>query len=124
MRRIVGALAALSIIAAACGGQAGPTGGTGGGSGGGAAEANTVAIGTFVFEPRLLTVKAGTTVSWRNDHTLPHTVTSGIPGSKDGKFHGELAEKTGTFQHTFTEAGLYEYFCSIHPGMTGTVDVE
>lgn len=124
MRLTFGLVGAIAIVLAACGGGGGPAGGGAGSGAGGPADPNTVVIGAFVFEPRLLTVPVGTTVTWRNEHNLPHRVTSGTPDKKDQKFDGELKEKGGTFTFTFTEAGLYEYFCSIHPGMTASVDVD
>lgn len=74
------------------------------------------------FEPRDLTVPVGTTVTWVNEDSFPHTVTktSGAGGDFDS---GEVPE-AGTFENTFTEPGTVEYVCTIHPGMEGTVTVE
>jgi len=77
-----------------------------------------VMIDNFTFEPAQLTVKAGTTVTWTNRDDIPHTVVSA------GKFRSKTMDTDGTFSFTFTSAGDYKYFCSLHPHMTGTVKVE
>jgi plastocyanin len=77
-----------------------------------------VMIDNFTFEPAQLTVKVGTTVTWTNRDDIPHTVVSA------GKFRSKTMDTDGTFSFTFTSAGDYKYFCSLHPHMTGTVKVE
>jgi plastocyanin len=72
----------------------------------------------YLYLPGAIRVKAGTEVTWRNDDEVPHTVTAG-----DGSFSG-LVQQGATFQHTFSDAGTFEYFCAIHPAMMGTVIVE
>jgi plastocyanin len=86
----------------------------------GAARAEDVAvhIDNFVFEPAQLTVKVGQTVTWTNRDDIPHTVVCA------GKFRSKAMDTDGTFSFTFTAAGEYKYFCSLHPHMTGTVKVE
>ena len=71
-----------------------------------------------MFSPERLTVKAGTTVTWINHDDIPHTVVSA------GKFRSKTLDTDGTFSFTFTTAGSYPYFCSIHPKMTGKVVVQ
>ena len=78
-----------------------------------------VQIDQFAFAPQRLTVKAGTTVTWINDDDIPHTVTS---SSK--LFKSRALDTNDKFSFTFTTPGSYEYFCSLHPHMTGTVVVE
>ena len=81
--------------------------------------ASAVTIDNFAFSPKAITVKAGTTVTWTNRDEEPHTVTG-----EDGSFKsGTLAGNSNTFTHTFTAAGMFTYHCSIHPYMTGTVEV-
>ncbi len=82
------------------------------------AEDTAVHIDNFTFEPAQLTVKVGTTVTWTNRDDIPHTVVSA------GKFRSKTMDTDGTFSFTFTAAGDYKYFCSLHPHMTGTVKVE
>ena len=66
--------------------------------------ANAVKIDNFVFGPKTITVPVGTTVTWTNSDDIPHT--------------------DENFSYTFTKAGTYSYFCSIHPKMTGQVVVK
>jgi plastocyanin len=80
------------------------------------------------FEPNPVQASIGDTVTWTNDDTQPHTVTSGVNGQPDGGFDSSpnfnpLLAPGQTFEHTFTEAGEYPYFCLLHPNMVGTVSV-
>jgi plastocyanin len=77
-----------------------------------------VTIDGFAFEPGSLTVTAGTTVTWTNRDEEPHTV-----AASDGSFHSPGMGTGGTFTHTFAAAGTFDYVCSIHPMMRGTVVV-
>ncbi|RZN34700.1 cupredoxin family copper-binding protein [Bradyrhizobium sp. Leo121] len=77
-----------------------------------------VHIDNFVFQPAQLDVKAGTTVTWTNRDDIPHTVVCA------GKFRSKPMDTDGSFSFTFTEAGEYKYFCSLHPHMTGMIRVE
>ncbi|MBV9515869.1 MAG: cupredoxin family copper-binding protein [Mycobacteriaceae bacterium] len=79
---------------------------------------NAVAINNFKFEPATLTVPVGGTVTWTNNDEEPHTVVA-----KDGSFHSPSLDTKGTYSFTFTKAGSFDYICSIHPFMTGTVVV-
>lgn len=76
------------------------------------------------FIPNTITVSAGTTVTWTNDDSAAHTVTSGQDASPDGFFDSGLFMAGKTFSHTFEEPGEYEYFCFVHLWMKGTVIVE
>jgi plastocyanin len=82
------------------------------------AEDTEVHIDNFTFEPAQLTVKVGATVKWMNRDDIPHTVVCA------GKFRSKTMDTDGTFEFTFTAAGEYKYFCSLHPHMTGMVKVE
>ncbi|MFH1103427.1 MAG: plastocyanin/azurin family copper-binding protein [Actinomycetota bacterium] len=79
------------------------------------------------FDPKDLTVAVGTTVRWTNGDTQVHTVTSGTSdgnvGTRDGKFGSDFLNPGATFTMTFTEPGVYPYFCTPHPWMQGTVTV-
>ena len=88
-----------------------------------ASEPSCAESGTC-FLPGEVTIGIGDSVTWHNDSTAAHTVTSGNPeDGPDGLFDSSLLLGGNTFSHTFTEAGEYQYFCSIHPWMTGTVIV-
>ena len=78
-----------------------------------------VEIDDFAFSPARITVKAGTTVAWLNADDTPHTV-----ASSSKLFKSKVLDTDGSFSFTFTTPGMYEYFCSLHPYMTGTVVVE
>jgi plastocyanin len=78
-----------------------------------------VKIHNFAFAPQRTTVKAGTTVTWINEDDIPHTVT---PSTK--LFKSKPLDTEDKFSFTFTTPGTYEYFCSLHPHMTGAVVVE
>lgn len=81
---------------------------------------NTVIIQNFAFSPNNLTVKAGTTVTWINNDSTTHTVTS-----DNGAFQSSSNINQGTnYTFTFTKAGTYPYHCSIHPEMKGTIVVQ
>jgi len=79
------------------------------------------------FNPFVITVSKGTKVTWYNDDTVFHTVTSGDlvsnPDNVGTVFDSSLFEAGSTFSHTFTAAGRYPYFCMVHPWMVGVVDV-
>ncbi|WP_419538260.1 cupredoxin domain-containing protein [Mycobacterium colombiense] len=77
-----------------------------------------VTIDGFAFAPVTLTVPAGTTVTWTNRDEEPHTV-----AASDGSFHSPGMGTGATFAHTFSTAGTFDYVCSIHPMMRGTVVV-
>jgi plastocyanin len=77
-----------------------------------------VTIDNFTFAPAQLTVKVGDTVTWKNHDDIPHTVVSA------GKFRSKAMDTDDSYSFTFTAAGDYKYFCSLHPHMTGTIKVE
>jgi plastocyanin len=83
---------------------------------------------TDAYSPNPIQVSVGTTVTWTNNDSQPHTVTSGSNGQPDNKFNSSpnftpLLNPGQTFSFTFTEAGNYPYFCALHPNMVGTVIV-
>jgi plastocyanin len=81
---------------------------------------NRVAIKNFAFAPAALTVPVGTSVTWTNQDSDAHTVTSNGSG---GPLNSKALGHGDTFSHTFTRAGTFAYLCSIHPFMTATVTV-
>lgn len=78
-----------------------------------------VKIDNFTFNPQTVTVKAGDTVVWINHDDIPHTATS-----KTGVFRSKALDTDDKFSFTFTTPGTFEYFCSLHPHMTGSIVVE
>jgi plastocyanin len=80
-----------------------------------------VKIDNFSFGPATITVAVGTTVTWTNRDDIPHTVVS----ADDPKaFKSKVMDTDEKFSFTFTKAGTFPYFCSVHPKMTGTVVVQ
>jgi len=78
-----------------------------------------VDIDQFTFYPQRITVKAGTTVTWVNGDDIPHTI-----AATNKLFKSKTLDTKDRFSFTFTTPGTYEYFCSLHPHMTGAVVVE
>ena len=82
-------------------------------------ETAEVKIDNFSFGPGTLTVPVGSTVTWTNGDDIPHTVVS-----TEGVFKSKVLDTDEKFSFTFSKAGSYPYFCSIHPKMTGRVVVQ
>lgn len=78
-----------------------------------------VKIDNFTFGPGTMTVQMGTTITWTNHDDIPHTVMS-----TDGVFRSKALDTDEKFSYTFSKAGVYQYYCSIHPKMTGQVVVK
>lgn len=76
-----------------------------------------VAIQNFAFEPASVTISTGDTVRWTNMESTAHTV-------RGPSFESNVLDKGGTYEFLFTKPGIYNYNCSIHPAMEGTVTVE
>jgi plastocyanin len=85
------------------------------------AKTEQIVIDNFTFNPAKLTVAAGTTVTWLNRDDVPHTATS---SSKPKAFDSGTLDTDGKFSHVFTKPGTYDYFCAVHPHMTGQVIVK
>lgn len=118
------ALAATAAIAGACasGGTAAPSPTSAPTTAAPTAAAVNIDVQGFKF-PANMDVAKGTKVTWTNKDTTKHTVTSGTRPTKDGKFDGQL-DAGGTFSFTFTEAGTYQYFCTLHSSMNATITVK
>ncbi len=86
---------------------------------GSSAKQKQVTIDNFSFTPSTLTVDAGTTVTWINNDDVPHTVVETMK-----RFHSEVLDTDGKYAHTFDRQGTFDYFCSVHPHMTGKVVVQ
>jgi plastocyanin len=78
-----------------------------------------VKIDNFTFTPDTVEVAVGTTVVWTNGDDIPHTVVDA-----DHKYKSSALDTGDTFSHTYTAPGTYEYFCSLHPHMTGKIIVK
>ena len=83
------------------------------------ASSAEVKIDNFSFGPQIITIAAGTTVTWINRDDVPHTVVS-----DDKIFKSKVLDTDEQFSYTFSKAGTYPYFCSIHPKMTAKVVVQ
>ncbi|HEX5458245.1 MAG TPA: plastocyanin/azurin family copper-binding protein [Candidatus Nitrosotalea sp.] len=95
-------------------------------SGAGASASAACVTANNCFTPNPLTVASGTTVTWKNTDTVSHYVTSGKASDETtGTIFdsGSLIKPGSTYQFTFTNAGTFDYFCSVHPWMTGQVIV-
>ena len=84
-----------------------------------AQDADTIVMKNFDFSPMMLTVKAGTTVTWKNLDGEPHTVVS-----PDGVFRSHALDQGDTFTFKFDTPGTYKYICSIHPKMMAAIVVQ
>jgi len=80
---------------------------------------NEVNIDNFMFTPMELTIAPGTQVTWVNKDDVPHTVVS-----VEHKFKSKALDTDEMFSFTFQDPGTYEYFCSVHPKMTGKIIVK
>ena len=84
-----------------------------------AATTADVKVDNFTFSPPTLTVTPGTTVTWVNQDDIPHAV-----AAKDRSFRSKTLDTDDRFSFTFTTAGEFEYFCTLHPHMVGKVVVK
>jgi amicyanin len=82
-------------------------------------SASVVSIDNFTFNPQKLTVEAGTAVTWTNKDDIPHAI-----AAVGKEFKSKVLDTDNSFSFTFTTPGSYDYFCSLHPHMTGTIVVE
>lgn len=86
--------------------------------------ASTQKEGQKYFDPQEVSVKVRTTVVWSNDDDAAHTVTSGNPTAGPSEaFDSSMLPAGKTFEHKFDSAGTTEYYCQVHPWMTGKVVV-
>ncbi|HEX6939814.1 MAG TPA: cupredoxin domain-containing protein [Longimicrobiales bacterium] len=104
---------AIAVVALACSDDdgTGPTDGN-------APAAITIEMRNLSFQPQVDTVAVGGTVTWRNEDSEEHNTIA-----DDGEWASENIGVDGTFQHTFDAAGSYDYHCSLHENMTGTIVV-
>ena len=102
------------LLLAACGGGDG-----GGGSATALKPGDVIGMKSLRFHPDHVQVPAGQKVTWRNDEGVPHNVVSQSGADFESKTFG----KDGTYTFTPAKAGTVKYECTLHPGMTGTIDV-
>lgn len=84
-----------------------------------AADAAEIKIDNFAFAPQELTVPIGATVTWLNRDDVPHSVVD-----KNKAFRSKALDTNNSFSFTFANAGAYDYFCGLHPHMTGKIIVK
>jgi len=82
------------------------------------AAAHDVVVDNFSFAPAMTSVPAGTTITWTNRDDVPHNIVS-----TERKFKSPVLDTDEQFLHRFDKPGTYNYFCSIHPKMTGQIVV-
>jgi plastocyanin len=89
------------------------------------ADSNLIQIRDNSFDPPVLSVVVGRAVAWRHEGSSPHTVTSGSPTESPGRIFDSGTLRNGQgFTFTFSEAGIYTYFCKVHGAMmSGTIQV-
>lgn len=128
---IAGALVALTVVLAGCGSSdssssepaattsqpGGPT--TVSDEAPGDSDDSVVTASGFLFRPEPLKAKVGQEVVWENEDKVTHTATA-----DDGSFDLELDGAGSSGRHTFTEAGTYDYLCTVHESMTGQIVVK
>ena len=81
-------------------------------------DAGAIAIDNFSFDPPVLSIPAGTGVTWINHDDIPHTVTS-----TNQAFGSPVLDTDDRFTYRFDQPGTYRYFCKLHPHMSGTIEV-
>ena len=82
---------------------------------------NSVLITNFSFDPKELNVTVNSSVIWTNEDSAPHTIVTDKDAAAEIK--SEQFKKGETFEFNFTRVGAYPYHCSIHPSMTGIIQV-
>ncbi|WP_043349057.1 cupredoxin domain-containing protein [Cupriavidus basilensis] len=84
-----------------------------------AQENHVVVVKNFMFSPMSLTIKAGSTVTWKNLDGEPHTVVNDA-----GLFRSSALDQNDTYKFKFDKPGVYKIFCGIHPNMMATITVQ
>jgi plastocyanin len=114
---VIGALS-VSLTMAACGGGGGDEESPPANSSPDAASGTkTINMVDLEFEPKELTVPKGTTVTFVNKGEVTHN-------AKGKDFFSRVVEPGDSYEHKFTKAGSFDYVCTFHPGMVGTLTVE
>jgi plastocyanin len=124
--RLLLALIVVAFALAGCGGDDSSSGGGGGGSSASASskpcasDAVVIKMANIKFDPAKATAKVGQAVCWENDDTVDHDASA----TSGASFKSDLFSKGQTFTTTVDKAGTVKYVCTIHPGMTGEIDVK
>ncbi|KDP84291.1 cupredoxin domain-containing protein [Cupriavidus basilensis] len=84
-----------------------------------AQETNVIVVKNFMFSPMSLTIKAGSTVTWKNLDGEPHTIVDDA-----GLFRSGALDQNDTYKFKFDKPGVYKIFCGIHPNMKATITVQ
>ena len=84
-----------------------------------ASSATEIRVDNFTFAPQTLTVSVNSTVTWVNKDDIPHVI-----ASNDGLFKSKALDTDDKYSYTFSKAGTYPYYCSVHPKMAGTIVVQ
>jgi plastocyanin len=84
-----------------------------------ASKAITVKIDNFTFSPSSITIAPGTTVTWVNEDDIPHTIVE-----SNRAFKSKVLDTDDSFSYTFSTPGEVDYFCSLHPHMTGKIIIK
>ena len=86
------------------------------------ASTGAVTIENMMFTPSQITVAKGGTVTWTNNDSVPHTVTDDLSNA-GGPASGDI-QPGKTYSFTFDKTGSFQYHCTIHPSMRGTIVVK
>ena len=84
-----------------------------------ASGGNSVSIANFAFSPTSITIKVGATITWTNNDSVAHTVTS-----DSGVFDSGNLAAGKSYTYTFSKAGTFPYHCAVHPSMKASVIVQ
>ena len=95
---------------------------TGGTTGGTSSSTGAVAIRNMMFTPPQITVQKGGTVTWTNNDSVAHTVTDDL--SNVGGPDSGTIQPGASYNFTFNKTGSFQYHCTIHPSMRGTIVVQ
>ena len=111
----------LPLAVAACGSSSSSGGGAGGGTTASSCPKGAVVVHmrNIKFDPSTTSAKVGDQVCWTNDDDVQHDAQA-----NDGQFKSQLFGQGQTFTTKLTKAGSIAYVCSVHPGMTGTLNVK
>jgi plastocyanin len=115
-------IACLALgLAAGCGDDDDESGGSSGGGGlygapAASGEEIVIKMKDTAFSPQTVKAKVGQTIEWVNEDTIDHNVVG-------GDLKSDTFGEGGTYSYTLKEAGSISYECTLHPGMTGTIDV-
>ncbi len=86
-------------------------------------SANTITIKNFAFDPQRLTVNTGSIVRWENRDNAPHRIVFIDSAGRDTDVDSSVLSSSQSWSNRFDTPGTYDYYCKIHPEMTGTIIV-